>query len=382
MSDNMSEIKFNIKEMIRSNCEGFEPYVAGRPIEAIKKEFNLNKVIKLASNENPLGPSKFALSVMKKVLDKVYFYPDSNSFELKQAISNKYDMPCSQITVGAGSDEIIELIAKVFFHPADEIVISEHAFIRYQMAGLLMGCKLIIVPMKEYTHDLAAMAEAVTERTKAIFIANPNNPTGTYNVSEEFETFLHDVKARSAGNAPLVVVDEAYYEYAKDEKDYPETIGYIKNFPNLIILRTFSKIYGLAGLRVGYGFASEDVIDYIERVRPPFNVNLIAQVAAAVSLEDEGQVLKSLSLSEEGKKYFYSELKDLGVSYVPSAANFVLIDVSPRKGSDVFKSLLKSGVIVRAMDEYNFPNHIRVTVGLPGENKEFFHCFKEIIKKR
>jgi len=377
----MGKVKFNIKKMVRPVCEDFEPYIAGKPVETLRRELGLKKVIKLASNENPLGPSQCAVSAMKKALKDVYYYPDSNCFELKEAISKKFGVNFSQITVGNGSDEIIELVAKVFFHPTDEVVISERSFIRYQMAGLLMNCRLITVPMKNFVHDLRAMANAVTERTKAVFIANPNNPTGTYNTKTELEEFLENVKKKRVDNSPIIVLDEAYYEYARSQKDYPESLTYLKDFPNLIILRTFSKVYGLAGLRIGYAFASDKIVDYIERVRPPFNVNLLGQIAALVSLGDSRQVAKGAALAEKGKKYFYAELKKLGIPYVASAANFVLIDVSPFRGSEIFNKLLRAGVIVRAVDEYGLPNHIRVTVGLEEQNRYFFESFSSVMKK-
>ena len=377
----MSKIKFDIKKMIRPGCEDFEPYVAGKPVETIKRELGLKNVMKLASNENPLGPSRYAVAALKKALTQVFYYPDSNCYELKKAVSEKFGVKPSQITIGNGSDEIIELIAKVFFHPTDEVVISERSFVRYEMAGLLMGCRLITIPMKKYTHDLAAMANAVTDRTKAVFIANPNNPTGTYNKAAELEEFLKKVNERRGENPPIIVLDEAYYEYARPEKDYPESLKYLKDFPNIIILRTFSKVYGLAGLRIGYGFSSETIIDYIERVRPPFNVNLLGQIAALVSLKDNAQVKRGVSLSQKGKKYFYRELFKMKIPCVPSAANFVLIDVNPYNGRDIFKELLKKGVIVRSMDEYDLPNFIRVTIGLDEQNRFFFKALSEVMKK-
>ena len=377
----MKKIKFDIKKMIRPGCEDFEPYVAGKPVETIKRELGLKSVMKMASNENPLGPSKYALAAIKKALPQIFYYPDSNSFELKKAISEKFVVNRSQITLGNGSDEIIELIAKVFFHPTDEVVISECSFVRYQMAGLLMGCRLITIPMKRYTHDLEAMANAVTERTKAVFVANPNNPTGTYNTKAELEAFLEKISEKRRENPPVIVLDEAYYEYARPEKNYPESLNYLKKFPNLIILRTFSKVYGLAGLRIGYGFSSANIIDYLERVRPPFNVNLLGQIAALFSLKDKAQVSRGVSLAQKGKKYFYRELFNMKVPYVPSAANFVLIDVNPYLGRDIFNELLKKGIIVRSMDEYDLPNFIRVTVGLDKQNRHFFKALSVVMKK-
>lgn len=377
----MEKQKTEIERMIRPNCAGFEPYVAGKPVETIKRELGLKKVVKLASNENPLGPSKKALAAMKMALGKVFYYPDSNSFAMKQAISKKFKMKPENIMVGAGSDEIIELIAKLFFGREDEIIISDHAFVRYEMAGKLMGSKVVSIPMKNYKHDLSAMAEAVNGNTKAIFVANPNNPTGTYNTKAEFEEMLAILSTKQLNCMPLLIMDEAYYEYARVEKDYPETLGYFEKYPNLVVLRTFSKIYALAGLRAGYGFASKELVDYIDRIRPPFNLNSVAQAAAIASLADAAQVSKGLAVIKKEKKYLYGELKKLGISFIPSAANFILMEIKPFTGKEVFLNLLKLGVIARAMDEYLFPNFIRVSIGLPEENRMFIASVKKLLKQ-
>ncbi len=370
-----------IDKMIRPCCAGFEPYVAGKPVETIKRELGLKKVVKLASNENPLGPSKKAIAAMKNALKNVFFYPDSNSFELKQAVSRKYGIKPENIVVGAGSDEIIELLAKLFFNPEDEIIISDHAFIRYKMAGKLMNSKVVSIPMKNYTHDLDAMADAVNGSTKAIFIANPNNPTGTYNTKAEFEAFLARLLSLSLSIPPLVIMDEAYYEYGRLEKNYPETINYLSKYPNLVILRTFSKVYALAGLRAGYGFASRDIVDYIDRIRPPFNLNSLVQAAGAASIADASQVKKGTVLVAKEKEALYKELKKLEIPFIRSAANFVLMEIKPFSGKEVFEKLLRLGVIVRAMDEYELPNFVRVSIGLPAENKAFLRAVKKLLKK-
>jgi histidinol-phosphate aminotransferase len=372
----------NVKKMIRPSCAGFEPYVAGRPVETIKRELGLKKVIKLASNENPLGPSPKAVTAMRKAAERIYFYPDSNSWELKQAVAKKFSVDSKSVVLGAGSDEIIELIGKAFFRPQDEIVVSEHAFVRYRMAADLMGSKTIAVPMKNYTHDLNAMRAAVTPRTKAIFIANPNNPTGTYNTAAEIEKFLKKLVAEWRGGSdtvPLVVIDEAYYEYASMLKDYPDTRAYLKKYPNLILTRTFSKIYGLAGLRIGYAFSSPEIVDYLDRIRPPFNINLAAQAAAVASLDDPDQVKKGVRLNAEQKKVLYTAFDAMGLQCLPSAGNFVLVNVSPMKGNDVFKQMLRKGVIVRAMDEYNLHDFVRITIGTPAENKMMLAALKAVL---
>jgi histidinol-phosphate aminotransferase len=243
-----------------------------------------------------------------------------------------------------------------------------------------MDANVITVPMKDFKHDVAAMAKAVRPGTKAVFVANPNNPTGTYNTRAELDAFLTAVKNRAEKNLPLIILDEAYYEYARLEKDYPEMLEKLSLWPNLILLRTFSKIYGLAGLRVGYAFASPEIVSYLERVRPPFNINSVAQAAAEASLKDGAQVLKSGRLVQKEKKYLYEKLNTMKISFIPSAANFILVNVSPSQGMDVFNELLKKGVIVRAMDEYDFPYHIRVTIGLPEENRRFIRALSEVLK--
>lgn len=375
-------MKTKITEIIRPSCRGFEPYVAGKPVETLKRELGLKKIVKLASNENPLGPSKKALNALKNNLGKVFFYPDSNSYELKKALSERYRLPTGNIFTAAGGDEIIELVAKLFFNREDEIVISRHAFVRYAMAAQLMGSKAVIVPMKNgFSHDLEAMAKACTEKTKAVFVTNPNNPTGTYNTKAELSKFLKSLPANKFGVKPLVVLDEAYFEYAVMNKNYPDGLDFLKNNPNLIVLRTFSKIYALAGLRVGYGIADKCLVDYIERLRPPFNVNLLAQAAAAASIKDKAQVAKGQKLVTKEKDFLYKEFKKMKIDYVPSAANFVLFNSSPLKGRELFAQMLKEGVITRAMDEYELYDWVRVTVGLHEENKLFIKKLKKVLKK-
>lgn len=373
---------FDVCKLVRKNCLAFEPYVAGKPIETLKRELGLKHIIKIASNENPLGPSKKAIQAMKNAVEKVYFYPDFNSTELKTTIANKFKLTPKNILVGAGSDELIEIIGKLFFTSSDEIVISKHAFIRYKMAVQLMASKSVVVPMKDgLTHDLNAMLKACNKNTKAIFIANPNNPTGTYVTAKDIETFLKKLPKNKYGMKPLVIIDEAYYEYASFKKDYPQTLKYLSKNPNLIILRTFSKIYALAGARVGYGFASQQVADYIERIRPPFNLNIFAQTAGVASLKDDNQVKRSLAHVKKEMKFVTDGFKKLKINFIDSVGNFVLFSVAPLNGSDVFKQLLKEGVIVRAMGEYDLNDYVRVTIGTRSENQLFLNKLKKVLGK-
>ncbi len=389
-----------IEKLVRKEVFSFQPYIPGKPVAEVARERNiqLNKIIKLASNENPLGPSKKAITSLRKNLGKIYFYPESNCPELRKKLARKLKVKPENLIFGNGSDEIIELIGKTFLNPEDEIIVSEHAFIRYKMAGDLMGCKIVTVPMTPplsvianevkqsrfskgagFTHNLEAMVKAVTRRTKVIFIANPNNPTGTYNTAKEFEDFL--LQIADCRLQILIVVDEAYYEYAKVEKDYPDTLEYLREGKNIIILRTFSKIYALAGLRIGYGIAKKEIIDFLERIRPPFNVNYLAQVSALASLNDDTQIERSAKLVKNEKKYLYTELTKLGIEYIPSSANFILLKMNS-SGQRVFDDLLAQGIIVRAMEEYGFPEYIRVTIGLPQENKKFITVLRNYLKER
>ncbi|MBU2614836.1 MAG: histidinol-phosphate transaminase [Elusimicrobia bacterium] len=368
----------DIKKIVRKEILGFQPYIPGKPIEEVKRELGIKgKITKLASNENPLGPSPKVVAAIKKASSDVFVYPESASCLLRKAVALKRGVGQKEVIFGSGSDELIEMLGKLFLSPEDEIVVSEHAFIRYKMAGDLMGSKVISVPMKNYTHDLPAMSAAVTGKTKIVFIANPNNPTGTYVTDKDLESFLSDLP----NTALLVVVDEAYCEYARINRDYPDSVKLFRRYPNLIILRTFSKIHALAGLRAGYAIADSEVIKYLDTIRPPFNVTTITQAAALAALKDEkAQIRKALNVVEKGKKYLYAEFYKLGLKYINSAGNFILVNVSPMKGKEIFSELLKQGVIVRAMDEYEFPEFIRVTIGKPDENKIFIKALKKCLE--
>lgn len=370
-----------VDQLIRPQVRHFEPYLPGRSIESVQKEIGVKRMIKLASNENPLGPSSKATQALRAIARQLYRYPDGASNRLREALARHWRVPVERVIVGAGSDELIELIGKTFLNPEDEIVVSEHAFIRFRMAGELMGCRVVSVPMNAYRHDLVAMGKAIHRSCKAVFIANPNNPTGTYNHQQELKDFLEEVreKEKAYRRRILVVVDEAYYEYAALRAGYPQTIPKLETYPNLVILRTFSKIYALAGLRVGYAFAHPAIIRALDRVRPPFNVSTAAQRAAEASLGDPHQVARGQSLVKREGRRLEAGLQELCLPALPSAGNFVLFSVAPRTGQAVFQALLRKGIIVRAMDEYEFPHHVRVTVGLPGQNIAFLNALKEVV---
>src|SRR5258708_7113323 len=370
-----------VDSLIRPQCRGFEPYLPGRSIESVRRERGLKQLYKLASNENALGPSPRALKAVATLGKSILRYPDGASTALRQALAKKNGVASEQVIIGAGSDELIELLGKTFLNPGDSIVVSDHAFIRYKMAGELMGATVLTVPMREMTHDLGMMLEAIRSDTKIVFIANPNNPTGTYNTQEELEELLeHTERLRQRGQSVLVVVDEAYYEFASAlERTYPRTLELQQSYSNLVILRTFSKVYALAGLRVGYGFADPGVIAALDRVRPPFNVSTVAQAASEASLQYRAQVSRGVRLVQEGRKQVLPALEQMGLRVIPSVGNFTLVDVSPHRGAEVFDTLLDRGVIVRAMDEYGFPQHIRVTYGLPVENRWFLKAMQEVL---
>jgi histidinol-phosphate aminotransferase len=368
----------NSNTMIRPEVKNLEPYLPGKPIPEVQRELGLKKIVKLASNENALGASKRAIQAIGKQAPQCHRYPEGRGTLLRQAIAQRWQVKETQVILGAGSDEIIELLGKAFFNPQDEIIISEHAFTRYKMTADLMGTKTVVVPMKNFKHYLVGMAQKVNRKTKAIFIANPNNPTGTYVNDGEVKTFLSLIQKK--GLKPFIVFDEAYYEYAKAQStDYPETLDYFKKGFPLVILRTFSKVHGLAGLRIGYGILPEAMVNVLDRVRAPFNVSSVAQAAAIAALEDQRHVQRSVQLVNQQMNRFIWEFDQLGLQYIPSVGNFFLVEVSPHKGQEIFERLLRRGVIVRAMAEYGFENYIRVTIGLPEENTFFIRQLKEVL---
>ncbi len=357
----------------RPELAGFQPYKPGMSLEQIKRQYGLKSVIKLASNENTLGPSRKAVKAYKQVAKNVFRYPESRSLDLRARLSERFKLDLGEVIIGAGSDEIIELLAKTYLSPADHVVVSASAFMQYRLAAQLMGATVSAVPLKDMKHDLMGMVAATTNRTKLLFIANPNNPTGTYNTRKEVEAFLAALSPRV-----LPVFDEAYFEYAAVNDDYPQMIeDYFRKRP-MVVLRTFSKIYGLAGLRVGYGVAPEPCIAEMDKIRPPFNVSIPAQAAAVAAMFDTAHVRKSIALNEKEKAFVLAELAKMGFETTPTAGNFVLFKVSPLKGRRVFEDLLSEGVIARSVDEYGLPDHLRVTFGSRSENKTFLAALARV----
>ena len=341
------------------------PYQPGKPISELAREMGLNekKIVKLASNENPLGISPKARAAIKKALAELGRYPDGNAFELKAALARRHGVPQECIVVGNGSNDLLEMAAGAFLAPGRAAVYSQHAFAVYPLATQARGATGIVVPAKNYAHDLAAMLAAITPETRVVFIANPNNPTGTFATGEEIGNFLARVRRDVA-----VVVDEAYTDYLPQNLRY-DSVALLKKYPNFIVTRTFSKVYGLAGLRVGFGLMHPDVAELLNRVRQPFNVNSLALAAAAAALEDRKFVAKSAKMNRSGLAKLERALKTLGLETIPSCANFITFRVS--RARTVYERLLRQGVIVRPLAGYDMPDHLRVTVGTPKENGKF-----------
>jgi histidinol-phosphate aminotransferase len=358
----------HVPEYIRSLI----PYEPGKPIEEVEREYGISGSLKLASNENPLGPSPRALAVLRERLPELHLYPDGDCFYLKRALAQKLGVQPDRLIFGNGSNEIIELAARTFMRPGDEAVMAEQAFVVYELIVQAVGGKRKTVPLKNFTHDLAAIADAVTPQTRLVFLANPNNPTGTIYRRREWQAFLEGISPDV-----LVIVDEAYFEYV-EEADYPNSLDYHARHPAILTLRTFSKLYGLAGLRIGYGIGAKSVIALMQGVRQPFNVNAPAQWAALAALDDTEHVQRSLGVNQQGVKYLQTEFARLGLSYVPSQANFILVRVG--NGPEVFQRLLQQGVIVRPMVGYKFPEHVRVTVGTMAQNQKLIGALERLIQ--
>ncbi|MHB1420573.1 MAG: histidinol-phosphate transaminase [Bacillota bacterium] len=361
------------KTWIRENILSIKPYVPGKPIEEVERELGIKDVIKMASNENPLGPSPEAVEVMREAVEKVYLYPDGNCFYLKQALASRNGMEEDNIIIGNGSDEILKLIAEAFLNTGEEAIIAHPSFSEYEFVTRLMGAVPVYVDLKEYRHDLLAMAEKISPLTKIIFVCNPNNPTGTIVTRDEIESFLSLVP-----DDVLVIFDEAYNEYVTHPR-YPSSMEYVRQGRNnVIILRTFSKIYGLAGLRIGFGVATKETIAHLNRVREPFNVNSLAQLAAKAALEDQLHVDKSRSINSEGKTYLCREFRRMGLNYIPTEANFMMVNtgVDSRK---LFQEMLLKGIIVRTGDIFGMSTFIRVTVGTPRQNERFIKTLAEVL---
>jgi len=360
-----------MEDLIRKEILDITPYIPGKPIEETKRELKLKEVIKLASNENPLGPSPKAVKAIKKNLFKINRYPDGQSFYLKRKLAKFLNVEPGNLVLGNGSDELIDIVIKTFVEEDENIISADITFLEYKIISEVNGRRFITAPLKYFKYNLEAIKNKIDKKTKVIFIANPNNPTGTYVTKYELEDFMRDLPA-----GVLLVLDEAYDTFI-DVNDFPNSLDYFKD-KNVIILKTFSKAYGLAGLRIGYAIARPEFVSYMERVRQPFNTNILAQLAATSALDDKEFLRKTKKLILEGKDYLYDVLTSMGVVYVPSVANFILIDAG-RDGLALSKEMLKYGVIVRDMKQYNLKNFIRVTIGTRSENERFIAVLKKIL---
>lgn len=350
------------------------PYQGGKPITELAREMHLNEedIVKLASNENPLGISPKADYAIQEAILEIARYPDGNSFALREAVSNKFNVSPDQIVFGNGSNDILELVARAYLSADSEVIYSQHAFAVYPLVTQAMGAKGVVVPAKDFGHDLSAMLAAVTDKTSLIFIANPNNPTGTLLAKDALFAFLQQVPKNV-----LVVLDEAYDEYLPAEHK-SQAISWLNEFDNLLISRTFSKAYGLAGLRIGFGLCHAQIADMMNRVRQPFNVNSVAQAAAVASLADDDFVERSYALNQAGMAQLKQGFDQLGLSYIPSFANFISVKVGD--AATINQKLLQNGVIVRPVANYEMPEYLRVSIGLFSENAKFLDVLAKILK--
>jgi histidinol-phosphate aminotransferase len=361
--------------VLRPNLENVRPYKPGKPIEQVVRELGLKgPVLKLASNENPLGPSPRAVAALRRTLPEVYRYPEDSHFDLKAKLSTMYKVDPESIIIGNGSVEIILMACMAFLQPDDEIVMSAHSFIMARIHAGIMGAKVVDVPVTDdRRHDLERMLESITPKTRIVYLDNPINPLGTIVTKDELNDFMEKVPEQV-----LVIVDEAYAEYI-GSRDYPKALDYYNRKKTVLVLRTFSKIYGLAGLRIGYGFAQPEILASLAKVRLPFNVSRPAQVAAVAALDDKRHVVRSRQLNEAGKEFFYREFKKLPqLFYLKSYANFVFVNFA-MDSQEVFEALQRRGVIARTIKEYGFPSALRVSVGTLPENKRFIKALDEVL---
>ncbi|WP_404407707.1 histidinol-phosphate transaminase [Pseudidiomarina marina] len=364
--------EFNAKELANPGVRNLSPYQAGKPIEEVERELGIKNIVKLASNENPLGLSAKVKAALQDTLNGLARYPDANGFYLKSKLATKFGVNANQITLGNGSNDVLELLARTFVNASHEVIFAQHAFVVYPLVTQAIGATGVAVPAKDYGHDLPAMLKAITPKTRMIFIANPNNPTGTFLSTESLAEFIAQVPSNV-----LVVLDEAYYEYV-DEAERAPSVEWVAKYPNLIVSRTFSKAYGLAGLRAGYAISHPDIADLMNRIRQPFNMNSLSLRAAEVVLDDDKYLAESIRVNKEGMQQLVAFCEENGLNYIPSHGNFLTIEVGSEAG-DMYQKLLRAGVIVRPVAGYQLPNHLRVSIGLPSENQAFIDAMKTIL---
>jgi len=359
--------------LVPSYIKTLANYIPGKPIEEVQRELGLKKIIKLASNENSLGPSPLALDAIQKAMKLTHRYPDSSGYNLRKKLSEKYNVKMDNVVLGAGSEGIMSTIMRTFLVQDDEIITAKNSFIGFRVLASSSGRKTHWVPMKNYRYNLKAISEKINEYTKIIYISNPDNPMGTYINREEFDIFYKNVPERV-----LIILDEAYFEYAQEENDFPDSMTY--RYDNVITLRTFSKVYGLAGVRIGYGFAHESLIQNLMKVKVPFEPSFLAQVSGFAALEDNHFLDKSLILNHKGMNYICEKLSKLNVKTVPSVANFVTtVWNSPEEAKSISDRLLKKGIIVRHLNSFGWPDCLRISIGLKEENEQLIECLKSTI---
>lgn len=367
----------NFLDLAVPGVRQLHPYLPGKPIEELERELGVGNIIKLASNENPLGPSPLALQAVRRGLEDIWLYPDGNGFALKEKLVERLGTGMDQLILGNGSSDVLDFAVRAFVTPADEVIFSAHAFAIYAILTQAAGARAVVVPARNWGHDLHAMRAAVTECTRLIFIANPNNPTGTWLQAAELEAFIAGLPSHV-----LVLVDEAYFEYASfpamQAQGYPDTLAWTTRFPNLIVARTFSKCHGLAGLRVGYGVCHPQVADLMNRIRPPFNVNSLALAAATAALDDAEHLQQTLELNTRGMQQLKEGLDAMGLVHIPSVGNFISVDTG-QSAAPLYDALLHEGIIVRPVANYGMPQHLRITVGLPEENERFLGALAKVL---
>ncbi len=368
----------SIEQYAVSGIQGLQPYQPGKPESELKRELGLDSIIKLASNENPLGPDPLVLADLPDHFAELSRYPDGSGFELKQQLASRLSVDPAQITLGNGSNDILELIARVFLQADREAIMSRHAFAIYYLATQAVGAQSLFAETNDgsngplFGHDLDAMSALVNDKTAVVFIANPNNPTGTYVPATQLKRFVESLPEHV-----ICVIDEAYFEYV-EVTDYSTALDWLDEHPNLVITRTFSKAYGLAGLRIGYSVSSLEIADLLNRVRQPFNMNSLALVAAQLALRDDDYLTKSKLLNRQGLQQLTDGLQSLGLSFIPSVGNFICCDLA-RPAQPVYQALLEQGVIVRSVENYQLPGYIRITVGTEAEIQFFLNALKTII---
>ncbi len=358
-----------LEKVVKPHIQDLSPYEPGKPIEEVERELGIEGAVKLASNESPLGPSPKAVEALRGAIENVHRYPDGASFALRRKLAARLDLGEDQLVFGCGADEILELVAKVCFGPGDEVVYAWPSFAMYPIVVKGMGATPVPVPLTDdLGHDLDAMRAAITERTRVVMVCNPNNPTGTSVAAAAFDAFVESLPPDV-----VLLVDEAYYEYVRRE-DFPDTLAWVRRRPGTLVLRTFSKIYGLAGLRIGFGAADPELASYLQRARHPFNVNRLAEVAALAALDDAEHAEASRRVNDEGARYLTSELEALGIPVWPTDANFVLAEI----GDGMSDRLLHEGIIVRPLHGFGMPTHVRISIGLPEENERLVKTLRRL----